>query len=519
MSKSAKKYLVPCICLALVLATLIVYCRVCNHDFIDFDDDMYITENKNVQNGLTWQNIKWAFTTNHAYNWHPLTWLSHMLDCQLFGLKPAGHHVTNVLFHTANTLLLFLLFKSMTGNLWRSAFVAALFALHPLHVESVSWVSERKDVISTFFWLLTMWFYMRYVRRPKFVTYFPIMLSLALGLMAKQMLVTLPLVLLLLDYWPLERFAWPPSKRDHKGSSGTASLSRCLVEKLPLLTLSAIASIIVLLVQSKAALVRSTMQIPIAYRIGNALLAYTKYIIKMFWPVNLGILYPHPQQNLPIWQALSAGILLLCITALVFLFSRSRRYLLVGWLWYLGTLVPVIGLVQVGLQAMADRYTYVPHIGLFLIVAWAAPDLLQKVKYKNIILATGSAAVLVTLSLLTWLQLSYWKDSITLFKHTVAVTRDNDILHYNLGILFLEEGKTDEAIKHWTEAVKIKPDQPTIHKNLAMLLVRQGKVDQAIEHYRQVLKYKPNDITAYNDLQKLLYIREKIKSKNQKKPQ
>jgi len=503
---------------SLALATLISYSQVRNHEFIDFDDDIYITKNKNVQDGLTWQNIKWAFTTNQAYNWHPLTWLSHMLDCQLFGLKPAGHHVTNVLFHIANTLLLFLLFKSMTGNVWRSAFVAALFALHPLHVESVCWVSERKDVLSTLFWLLTMWFYVRYTKNTRVTTYLPVMLCLALGLMAKQMLVTLPLVLLLLDYWPLRRFARSPSRRRQRRSSGTTSFSRCLVEKLPLLALSVIASIIVLLVQSKAALVRSTMQIPVGYRLGNALLAYTKYITKTFWPVNLGILYPHPQQDLIIWQALSAGILLLCLTALVVRFSRSRRYLLVGWLWYLGTLVPVIGLVQVGLQAMADRYTYVPHIGLFLIIAWIVPDLLQELKYKNIILATGSAAALVTLSALTWLQLSHWKDSITLFKHTVSVTKNNDILHYNLGVLFLEEGKTDEAIKHWTEAVNIKPDQPAIHRNLAMLLTRQGKIDQAIEHYRQALRYKPNDTISYSELQRLLYIRKKTESQGRTKP-
>jgi hypothetical protein len=508
MSETSSKYLVSGICLALALSTFVVYWQVLNHDFIDFDDGLYVTENKNIQAGLTFKAIKWAFTTNQAYNWHPLTWLSHILDCQLFGLRPTGHHFTNVLFHIVNTLLLFLVFRQMTANLWRSAFIAALFALHPLHVESVAWVSERKDVLSTFFWLLTMWFYIRYARWPQFVTYLPVMLTLALGLMAKQMLVTLPLVLLLLDYWPLQRFKFPPQKR-RKGVFKPASFSSCFVEKLPLLALSVIASIIVFLVQSKVALVRSTLQIPVGYRIANALIAYGKYILKMFWPATLGILYPHPLTDISLWLTFAAGLLLLCISIVVVRFYRTCPWLIVGWLWYLGTLVPVIGLVQVGLQAMADRYTYIPLIGLFLIITWTIADLLPQIKYKNTILTAGALSVLSALSVLTYLQLSYWKDSIALFEHTVAVTKNNDILHYNLGLLFVQKGRTDDAIEHWSQAVKIKPDQPTIHKNLAILLARQGKIDQAIEHYRQVLKYRADDKAAYKDLQTLISIRGK----------
>jgi len=511
MHRTSGKYWAVCIYLALALTTLAVYWQVHTHDFIAFDDDLYVTANDNVQAGLTWQGVKWAFTTTHAYNWHPLTSISHMLDCRLFGLNPAGHHFTNVLFHIANTLLLFLVLNRMTGCLWRSAFVAALFALHPLHAESVAWVSERKDVLSTFFWILTMWLYIRYAERPRFIAYLPIMLALALGLMAKQMLVTLPFVLLLLDYWPLQRFTLPSQNPTHQKSTfATASFSRCFLEKLPLLALSALASITVLLVQSKVALVKSTAQIPLAYRFGNSLVAYAKYITKMFWPTHLGILYPHPATDLPLWQVFAAGLLLLSITIVVIRSFRTRRWLAVGWLWYLGTLVPVIGLVQVGLQQMADRYTYVPLIGLFIIIAWGPAELMGKRKYRNTLLAAAAVIILSALTILTWLQLPRWKNSIALYKHTVAVTANNDILHYNLGVLLARQGNIDEAIKHWSEALKIKPDQPTIHKNLAVLLTRQGDIDQAIEHYRHALKLRPKDKAAHNGLKNLLARREKL---------
>jgi len=511
MFRHLNKYVPFFICLALTLTTLVVYWQVRNCKFIDFDDDLYVTENSTVQNGLTWQGIKWAFTTTHAYNWHPLTWISHMLDCQLYGLSPAGHHFTNLLLHIANTLLLFLLLTRMTGSLWPSAFVAALFALHPLHVESVAWVSERKDVLSTLLWLTTMWLYYHYVRNPRLTTYLPVVFSLALGLMAKQMLVTLPLVLLLLDYWPLQRFTLAPKKqRDRKELCGKTSFYRCFLEKLPLLALSAIASLIIFLIQAQVALVKSTILIPIRHRLANAIVAYAKYIAKMFWPGGLGILYPHPGANLSPALIFSTACLLLCVSAVVILYLRSHRWLIVGWLWYLGTLVPVIGLVQVGHQAMADRYTYVPHIGLFIIIAWSAAELVGKQRYRKVILATAAVTALCLLSVLTWRQLGYWQDSITLFKHTVAVTTNNDILHYNLGRLLLLEGKTDEAIEHWRKAVTIKPDQPTIHKNLAVLFTRQGNIDQAIEHYRQALIYKPNDTEAYKALQSLLLKHKKL---------
>jgi hypothetical protein len=504
MIQKPRKIFPALICLALASATFAVYWQVRNNDFIDFDDNLYVTENTNVQNGLTAEAIKWAFTTNQAYNWHPVTWLSHILDCRLFDLKPAGHHLVNLGFHVANTILLFIVLWLMTSAVWQSVFVAALFALHPLHVESVAWVSERKDVLSTFFWLLTIWFYIRYTRRPKFSTYIPVMVVFAVGLMAKQMLVTLPFVLLLLDYWPLNRFAELQNERKKKIISGKYSFLRCLAEKLPLLVLSFIACVIVLYVQFGAALVRSTHQMPIVSRLGNAILAYVDYIAKMFYPVHLGILYPYPLTSPPLWKIAAGGGLLLCITIAAFHFSRNRRWLVVGWLWFIGTLVPVIGIVQVGLQAMADRYTYVPLIGLFIIISWGGAEFFEKARYRKVILAVSAGVILSLLSVLTYQQVSRWKDSVTLFGYTAAETKDNDIMHFNLGRLLLVRGDTEGAISHWTEAVRIKPDQPTIHKYLAELFTQRGDIEKAIKEYREALKYKPGDALARENLRKLL---------------
>lgn len=498
MGKTQDRILTLLICFILSLVTFASYWQVKSNALIDFDDPLYVIDNKGIQSAFTLDAFKWAFTTNQAYNWHPLTWFSLMLDYRLFGLEPEGYHLTNLAFHIANTLLLFYVLYLMTGALWRSAFVAALFALHPLHVESVAWVSERKDVLSTFFWLLTMCFYVRYIKRPSIAAYILVFIALALGLMAKQMLVTLPFVLLLLDYWPLNRSFNRQSTIDNR------HFSLSLYEKIPLFALSLIASLIVLYVQSKATLVRGMHQFPIGFRIENALLAYAGYIGKLFYPLNLGILYPYPLTNPPMLQVAAAGLLLLGVTIAVFSFSLNRRWLIVGWLWYLSTLVPVIGLVQVGLQSMADRYTYIPLIGLFVIIAWGVSELAENLKCKHAVLAALACLVLSFLSFLTYRQVSFWKDSITLFEHTVAVTKNNDILHYNLGRLYLQKGVPDKAIEHWSEAVRIKPDQPTIHKNLAALLAQNGNIDEAIVHYRQTLLYKPDDAQAKDNLKQLL---------------
>jgi len=360
------------ICLFLVAVTLMVYLQSTNHDFVSYDDVSYVTENPNIKAGITLEGILWAFTSGHAANWHPLTWISHMLDCELYGLNPTGHHWTNIQIHVANTILLFLVLSWMTGALWQSSLVAALFAVHPLHVESVVWVAERKDVLCTLFWILSMWAYAGYVRYSTKIHYVSSIILFTFGLMAKPMIVTLPFVFLLLDYWPLKRF--------QSGQSGHGKiLQQRLValglvwEKIPFFILSAASSVATYIVQQSGGAVKHLDAIPFHARIGNAMVSYASYIGKMIWPINLAVFYPFPE-TIPLWQAAGAGVLLASVTVLVFRAACSKPYLAVGWLWYIGTLVPVIGLVQVGSQSMADRYTYIPLIGLFIIVVWGLWD-------------------------------------------------------------------------------------------------------------------------------------------------
>ena len=361
----------------LIVSILAVHWQVKDHEFIDYDDNVYITDNPQVQLGFSSKTLKWAFTTTHAGNWHPLTWLSHMMDCRLFGLNPSGHHLTSVFLHIINSILLFFALQWATSTIWPSALVACLFALHPLHVESVAWVAERKDVLSTFFWLLTMLAYIGYAKRPSKSSYLLVLFLFTLGLTAKPMLVTLPFLLLLLDYWPLDRFqlgrdfgsAGNKSTRSLEPSTKKLPPSRLIVEKLPMFMLSGIFSVIALWAQEKAGAMSGMEIVPFKWRIANALVSYVSYIGKMIWPRGLAVFYPHPQDSLPIWQAVSAGLLLLILSTLVVRLAARYKYGLVGWLWYLGTLVPVIGLVQVGEQTRADRYTYVPLIGLYIIIA------------------------------------------------------------------------------------------------------------------------------------------------------
>jgi Flp pilus assembly protein TadD len=500
------------VCLFLVIATVAVYWQVRNHEFVNFDDDRYVTENSHVQDGVTRESIIWAFTATDVANWHPLTWLSHMLDYQLYGMNPKGHHLTNVFFHLANTIFLFLILKWMTGALWRSIFVAALFALHPLHVESVAWVAERKDVLSTFFWILTIWTYLRYVKRPAFNRYLLILFSLILGLMAKPMLVTLPFVLLLLDYWPLDRFQLSQSGSAHpikKQASLCATKLRAenfrlLWEKVPLFALAAISSIVTFLVQRSGGSVGDWDIYPAKIRMANALVSYVSYIGKMIWPHNLAIFYPHPGQNLQLWQAAGAGLLLGLITMAVLRVTRSHPYLMVGWLWYLGTLVPVIGLVQTGAQAMADRYTYVPLIGLFIMIAWGFSELVAKWRYQRIGLALAAGIVLAASMILTWTQLHHWKSTFKLFEHARNVTVDNYLAHNNLGIAYTRQGKIETAINHYTKAVQIKPNLPRSHNNLGNAYARQGRMNEAIAHYTVALQIKPDFAGAHNNLGNVL---------------
>ena len=491
--------------LFLTVATLVVFWQVLDHDFVGYDDAKYVTDNHYVQAGLTKEGLIWAFTTTHASNWHPLTWLSHMLDCQLYGLNPRGHHLTNVLFHLLNTLLLFLVLQRLTGAFWRSGFVAALFALHPLHVESVAWVAERKDVLSSFFWMFTLWAYARYVERPKFITYLLTLLAFALGLMAKPMLVTLPFVLLLLDYWPLRRmksFQSTSSERaiSTRPSKLNSQTLRLVWEKIPFFFLAAASSTVTFLAQIRGGAVTSLEVFPFETRLANALVSYVSYIGKMLWPQDLAVFYPHPGPSLPMWQAAGAGLLLLVISITVIRLGRRYPYLPIGWFWYIGTLVPVVGLVQVGVQAMADRYTYIPLIGLFIIIAWGVRDIAAKWRYQKMVFTLASGALLFTLMICSFIQLHHWQRGTTLFEHALEVTTDNFVVHYNLGNELAAQGKFDEAIAQYSEALRINPAHAEVHYNCGNALARLGKHQDAIWHYQRALQLKPNFAEAHNNL-------------------
>lgn len=485
---------------ALALLTTGAYWQIRNHDFVIYDDPTYVTDNENVVNGLTQEGIIWAFTTAHSANWHPVTWLSLMLDAELYGKHAAGFHITNVLLHVANTLLLFGVLVRLSRSLWRSAFVAALFAVHPLHVESVAWIAERKDVLSTFFAMLTLWFYVSYARNPRIQTYVPVFVFLGIGLMAKSMLVTLPCVLLLLDYWPLNRMhlKYPSKNVEHHTLYPKTSFRTLVYEKLPLLVPVAATSVLTVIAQHKGETIKSLQHFDIPLRIANALVAYVSYIGKMFWPTRLAVIYPHPTA-LPWWQWTGALILLVGISFLVFWSFRRRRYLAVGWLWYLGTLVPVIGLIQVGDQALADRYTYIPLIGLFIMISWAITDMTASMPYRKPILAIVGVLILSLLSMCTWRQVGHWRNSDSLFSHALSVTQNNYIAHNNLGAVYKKENP-DEAIRHWKKALDIYPGYSYAIKNISSILLRQNQPDEVITYARNGLDQNPYD----EDIKKIL---------------
>ncbi|QTA92397.1 tetratricopeptide repeat protein [Desulfonema magnum] len=499
------------ICLLLVLATFFVYWQVRDHAFINFDDDHYVYKNSHVSTGLTWENVVWAFTTTNGANWHPVTWLSHMTDTTLYGLNPGQHHLTNVIFHILNSLLLFFLFRRMTGALWRSGFVAALFALHPLHVESVAWVAERKDVLSTFFCFLTLHCYVRYAEHPNRKIYLMTIIFFILGLMSKPMLVTLPFVFLLLDYWPLGRFpretqnaqGFPVKKRTQ-----FLFLSRIFViEKLPFFALSAGSSIVTFLVQQGAGATACIEYCPLHFRLANALVSYAAYIVKMVYPHPLAVLYPHPGMQ-PWWKITGAAFLLMFLCVFVIRYAKSSPCLITGWLWYLGTLVPVIGLVQVGIQSMADRYTYIPLIGLFIILGWGIPDIFfRKRQGENLFskifrigIPAAAISVIFVFTVLSWLQLRHWSDGITLYKHTLNVTSGSYIVYYNMGNTLLSRGRFDESLPYYYKALQRDPESFDAHNNIGLVLAQKGKTDKAIAHYREALRIKPDFSNPYNNL-------------------
>ena len=531
-----------CIWLILITAVLLVYWQVGDHEFINYDDNAYITDNAQVQKGLTSKGIIWAFTTSHTGNWHPLTWISHMLDCELYGLNPKGHHLTNVLFHMANAILLFVVLRWMTGAIWRSGLVAALFALHPLHVESVAWAAERKDVLSTFFWMLTMVAYVHYVNRPGGKRYLLVLITFSLGLMAKPMLVTLPFVLLLLDYWPLNRFkprAVPGSVEDQPlgfRSSGDdkSPILKAVMEKTPLFLMSLFSCVVTVMAQQEAGAISTLEIVPFKLRIANGLVSVVAYMGKMIWPQDLAVFYPHPVSDLQIWKPVVAGLFLLILSTVALWVAQRCRYVLVGWLWYLGTLVPVIGLVQVGEQAMADRYTYVPLIGLFIVVVWGFADLVKGWRSRRWVVSVSAAVMVLALMAGSWLQVAHWKNSVRLFKHALDATTNNYVAHYtlgnalalqghltgsvshynkalqihpnfaeahnNLGNALALQGNLTGAISHYNKALQINPDHAEAHRNLAVGLDRQGRHQEAIQHYAEVLRISPHDAQSHNNL-------------------
>ena len=494
-------HLLICLCLAAV--TLAVFWNVQFHYFILYDDLPYIVLNRHIQSGLSGGSIFWAVTTMEMSNWHPLTWLSLMLDYDLFRLNPAGYHWTNLLIHIAGTILLFSVLRRMTEDIWKSAFVAVLFAIHPLHVESVAWVSERKDVLSAFFWFLTMGAYVRYTERPGAGNYLLVIAAFSLGLSAKPMLVTLPFVLILLDIWPLRRLPVPFTRSnqtlpDDVRVRGVTWL-HALREKLPFFFLAALSSVVTYLAQMNWKAIPSLEALPLETRMANALIAYVQYIVKMFWPVDLAFFYPYAASR-SLWMVSGAVLLLAGMTILTMRVVERRPYLAVGWLWYLGTLVPVIGIVQIGSQSMADRYTYIPLIGLFIMIAWGVPALMAKWRFRKLLLSGVSVALLSVLAVCSWQQVQHWKNSVTLFERALTVTARNYLAHNNLGVALFYEGRMEEAISQYAASLRIKPNLADARNNIGVALAAQGKYDEAIRHYREALRIRPDDAGTHNNI-------------------
>jgi tetratricopeptide (TPR) repeat protein len=478
------------ISLFLVAATLAVYGQVWNYAFVNYDDAVYVTANPHVRAGLTLAGLEYAFTSGAGANWLPLTWISHMLDCQLFGLRGGAHHLVNVLFHALGVLLLFLLLRQTTGARWRSAFVAFLFALHPLHVESVAWIAERKDVLGGFFWFLALWRYAVYVKRPRAGAYLLALLAFCLGILAKPMIVTLPFALLLFDIWPLRRLT--------PGKAGARRLAALLWEKAPFFALSIGASAVTFVAQQRGGAVSPLTLVPLSARFGNALLSYATYAAEMFWPTRLAVFYP--QAEVAAWQAAAAGLALLAVSVLTLRSVRTRPYLAAGWFWYLGTLVPVIGLVQVGFQAHADRYTYIPLLGLFVMLAWGLKDLADRWPRAKGSLTGLAAAGCAACLVLTWFQVQTWRDSISLFQHAVDVTANNYWAYNSLGSVLTTEGRAAESVPLLTRAVEIKPDFADAHYNLGRALIDVDRVAEAAAQFAEAARLQPDDAGAHYNL-------------------
>jgi tetratricopeptide (TPR) repeat protein len=470
------------ICVLLFAAILAVYGQVRSHDFVNYDDPQYVTRNPQVRGGLTWHGLVWAFTSAHDSNWIPLTWLSHMLDCELFGLASGAHHFTNVALHAFGALFLFGLLRRMTGARWRSAFAALAFALHPLHVESVAWVAERKDVLSAAFFFLTLWAYVEYTRRPSRGRYLLVFLLFCCALMAKPMAITLPFVALLLDFWPLRR----------KVAAGL------IFEKLPLFALAAGASVVTYLVQEHAGAVSSINQVPLAARLQNALVCYVAYLGNFVWPARLAVFYPYSIP--PVWAWMMAGFALAAVTVFVLRARDRHPYAAVGWLWYVGTLAPVIGLVQAGSQSRADRYTYIPMVGISIVLAWGAAEVAGRWRWGRPALAAAMIAVCSAWAVVAWVNVGNWQNSVTLFRHAIEVTNENYVAYNNLAVALREAGEFDEAVSSFESVVRIQPQDAQARDNLGEALMAVGRPDEAVPHLEEAVRLQPSFAKAHIDL-------------------
>jgi tetratricopeptide (TPR) repeat protein len=550
-----KRKIVVGICAVLAAITWLVFGQTLGHEFVTYDDPEYVSGNTEVTAGLSIQGIRWAFTHTISGHWHPLTTISHMLDCQLYGLNASGHHFTNVVLHTIAVILLFLVLRQLTGTLWRSAFVAALFAIHPLHVESVAWISERKDVLSAVFFMLTLGAYARYVRMPSPQGYLLMLFVFFLGLMSKPMLVTVPFILLLLDYWPLGRIRDPGfakgTARQAVIGSKWSMVSRLVTEKTPLFMLSVLSSVVTLIAQPDTTGMAN--QLPLAWRLNNAVVSYVAYIGQMFWPVRLATFYPHPNDQLPLWDVLLAIAFLTAVSLLAFHWRKERPYIVTGWFWYIGMLVPVIGLIQAGEMGRADRYSYLPQIGLYLVFTWGVTDLMTSFMTRHspsqhgvivsrranhgshrarahrslaelrrtnpsrgykMFYAAIAAVIIITLSWRAFVQTTYWKNSETLWNHTLAVMSDNDTAQYNLGYLYQQRGELDSAIAHFESALKIRSRKAAGHynaggaqieNNLGSALAQKGLLTEAIAHYEKAVQLRPHYGDPYLNLGTVLF--------------
>ena len=544
-------------CALIVIAVVLVYARVAHFDFVSLDDTSYVVQNPHIHEGLSAESVAWAFTAVHSANWHPLTWISHMIDCELYGLDAGGHHVTSAILHLINSLLLFALLAKMTGRVWRSAFVAIVFAVHPLQAESVAWIAERKNVLSALFWMLTMLAYVRYAEKRSPGRYAPVLAAFAMGLMAKSVMVTLPVVLLMVDWWPLGRLQvtgdglrkgrdiplTPALSRKGRGSTltpGPRPLAPLILEKLPMVALVVIAAAVTVAAQGEGGMTRSLEQYPLGVRLANAAVAYIGYLVKMAWPAGLCQMYMHPGSTLPGWQVVGSALALAAVTALSIWRAKRAPYVLVGWLGYLVTLVPMIGLVQVGPQAMADRYAYLPMIGVLVVIAWGVPDLLGRLRGSGVVLGAAGTAAVVALGACAWVQVGYWRNAGTMFEREIRVSHEDPRIIASFTGSMADAGKIEDAVRVlrtvrrpaqtctmvgvvlaradradaaealYREAIRIDPGFAVAHSNLATTLARQGKMDEAETQYRKAIDLQPDYAEAHHGLGVVLLSREEF---------